>query len=316
MASSTKHKDKHKRRDGAAKGDRKRKDKSRSGGRGKAKGKASNGRAKKKDRRPTADTADRYDLYQRAVNSPETDVDFLVRTYSDLRGREPRHLREDFCGTSNLCAEFLSRSPENTAEGFDLDPEPVEWGKRHNFGRLADGHARMTWHLADVRDTADRAPDVTVAANFSYWIFGTRAELLGYFNSAREDLAKDGIFVIDLYGGPEALTEMEEVREIEDGAFDYIWDQRAWEPGTGRYSTAIHFRFHDGSELENAFTYEWRFWHLTELRDVLLDAGFTRVSSYFEGTDPEDETSGDGDFKPDPVGENCDAWIGYLVAEK
>lgn len=270
---------------------------------------------KKKDRKLSAATSDRYDLYQRSVNSPETDVDFLIETFKTLRRRRPRHLREDFCGTSNLAAEFLKRSRENTAEGFDLDPEPVEWGKRRNFARLRDGHSRMTWHIRDVRNPADRRPDVTVAANFSYWCFRTRAELLAYFRSAREDLAPDGIFVIDLYGGPEALAEMEEVRDI-DGDFDYVWDQKGWEPGTGIYRTAIHFRFPDGSELENAFEYVWRFWHLTELRDVLHDAGFRKVTTYFEGTDPDDEEEGDGIFKPDPVGENCEAWIGYLVSEK
>ena len=273
-------------------------------------------RPRKKLPKLTAATADRYDLYQRSVNSPESDVSFLVETFRDLRGRAPRHLREDFCGTANLCAEFLSRDPKATAEGFDLDPEPMGWGRAHNFARLGAGARRMTWHQADVRNRSNRRPDVTIAANFSYWCFHERSDLVEYFRTVRDDLARDGLFVIDLYGGPEALSEIEEVREIEDGAFDYVWDQRKWEPGTGRYSTAIHFRFPDGTELREAFTYDWRFWHLTELRDVLSDAGFRKVSPYFEGTDPDDGTSGDGIFKYDPVGENCDAWIAYLVAER
>lgn len=271
---------------------------------------------RKKDRKLNAKNADRYDLYQRAVNSPETDVDFLTRTFQELRGRELRHLREDFCGTANLCAEFLGRDERNTAEGFDLDPEPMEWGRQHNFAKLGPGADRMTWHLADVRSRSDRRPEVTTAANFSYWCFQTRKEMLDYFAHIREDLADDGLFVLDMYGGPEAYTEMEEIREIDGGAFEYVWDQRGWEPGTGKYETAIHFRFRDGSELHEAFKYVWRFWYLTELRDVLIDAGFQRVSTYFEGDDPDDEEEGDGEFKFDPVGDNCEAWIGYLVAEK
>lgn len=271
--------------------------------------------ARKKDRRLSAGTANRFDLYQRSVNSPETDVDFLIEAYETIRGRKPSHLREDFCGTANLAAEFLARDPKNTVEGFDLDPEPMKWGKGHNFGRVEDRDARMTWHEKDVRSPADKAPDVTIAANFSYWGFKEREELLGYLRSAHEDLAQDGIMVMDLYGGPEALNEMEEVRDI-DGAFDYIWDQKIWEPGTGRYQCSIHFRFRDGSEMTDAFTYDWRFWHLTELRDILLEAGFSKVTCYFEGTDPDDETEGDGIFTPDPVGENCDAWLAYLVSEK
>ncbi len=281
----------------------------------KGKQKKKHRKGRKKDRKLTAKTADRYDLYQRSVNSPETDVDFLTKVFEDLCGRPLRRLREDFCGTGALAAEFISRHEENRVEGFDLDPEPVEWGKKHNFERLGEAAARMNWHLADVRTPADSPPELTIAANFSYWCFKTREELLSYFRSVRSDLTEDGLFVVDLYGGPEALTEMEEVRDI-DGAFEYVWDQQSWEPGTGNYHTCIHFRFRDGSELTDAFVYDWRFWNLTELRDVLIDAGFARATSYFEGTDPDDETSGDGNFEPDPVGENCEAWIGYLVAEK
>lgn len=273
-------------------------------------------KAKKKDRGLSAGTADRLELYQRSVNSPETDVDFVTRTFEALRGRPLRQLREDFCGTAAFAAEFLTRHPENRAEGFDLDPEPCEWGRRNNFAPKGSEVAeRMTWHLADVRGPADTPPEATIAFNFSYWCFKERAELVGYFRAVREDLADDGVFFIDLFGGPDALIEQEEIRDI-DGAFDYVWDQKSWEPGTGEYQTAIHFRFKDGSEIEGAFEYDWRFWNLTELRDALLDAGFSTAESYFEGTDPDDPDEGDGEFEVDPIGENCEAWLGYLVAKK
>ena len=203
-----------------------------------------------------------------------------------------RHIREDFCGTAALAAEFLKRDPKNTAEGFDLDPDPIEWGKQRNFGKVEDADSRMKFHLKDVRSPADKRPDLTCAQNFSYWCFHTRAELLTYFKSVHADLADDGLFVVDLYGGPEALSELEEEREIDGGAFTYVWDQKEYLPGSGEYNTAIHFRFNDGSEWENAFEYHWRFWHLTELRDVLYEVGFSEVRPYFEGTDEDDEEEG------------------------
>lgn len=287
----------------------KRKDKAQSGAKAKGKGKS-------KPPKDTAATADRYDLYQRAVNSPEADVDFLVKVYGQLRdGRRPRHLREDFCGTANLAAEWLKRGPEMTAEGFDLDPEPIEWGKRANFASVPDGIDRMEFHVADVRSRASVRPDITTAPNFSYWCFRTREEMKAYFRSAFEDLAQGGLFVLDVYGGPESIVEMEEQRDI-DGKFTYVWDQREYWPGTGEYHTAIHFRFKDGTELRDAFQYVWRFWHLTELKDILSEVGFKTVGNYFEGTDPEDEEAGDGVFELDEKGENCQAWIGYIVAAK
>ena len=50
------------------------------------------------------------------------------------------------------------------------------------------------------------------------------------------------------HGGSEAAEGMEEERKIEEG-FTYVWDQRSFDPASGDYRTAIHFRFKDGSEL-------------------------------------------------------------------
>ena len=183
---------------------------------------------KKKDRRLNRKSADRLDLYQRSVNSPETDVDFVVEQYEALRGRPMKHFREDFCGTAAMAAEFIKRDESHTAEGFDLDPEPVAWGKNRNFSKIEGWEERMTFHLADVRNPADKKPDLTCAQNFSYWYFKERSELLGYFKSVFADLADDGLFVIDLYGGPEAMNELEEEREIDGGAFTYVWDQKEY----------------------------------------------------------------------------------------
>ncbi|MBL6722150.1 MAG: class I SAM-dependent methyltransferase [Planctomycetes bacterium] len=294
-----------------------------------SKGKSKNkGKAKQKDKakkrkdkkarkaRLTAEGADRHDLYQRSVNSPETDVDFTMRVFQDLRGRPLRRLREDFCGTAALAAEFLSRDPQHRAEGFDLDPLPIEWGKERNFGRVDDGLARMDFQLRDVREPSSQAPDMTLAQNFSYFCFKTRKELLGYFRAVHANLAVDGVFQMDLYGGPDSMVEQQEERDIEDGAFTYVWDQKEYWPATGEYRCAIHFRFRDGTELTDAFEYEWRLWTLPELKDILAEAGFKETRTYFEGTDPEDEESGNGEFEEDPRGENCLAWIGYLVSLK
>jgi SAM-dependent methyltransferase len=267
--------------------------------------------------RYTAATADKYELYQKAVQSPETDVDFLSETYEKLVGRPPRHLREDFCGTALICCEWVTRGEDRTAEGYDLDPEPIEWGKQHNRAKVRKLGAedRITIYQEDARAPGRKAPDVRVAQNFSYWIFHERAELLEYFRIARESLAEDGIFVIDLYGGTEGTVEMEEERKIE-GGFTYVWDQDEYFPGTAEFFCKIHFRFRDGSELRNAFEYAWRRWGMAELKDLLREAGFSDVQSYFEGDDEDDPEEGNGVFEPDPRGENCESWISYLVSRK
>lgn len=270
-------------------------------------------RRKRRASRFTAATADRHELYQLAVQSADTDVRFHRRVFKKLRGREPLHYREDFCGTGLLSSEWIQLSPRHTAEGFDIDPEPVAWGLAHNLEPLGEVARRYTVHLKDVRAPGRRRPDVRVAQNFSYYCFRERNALLDYFRAAREHLADDGIFFIDLYGGSESGDTMEETTRCR--GFDYVWNQASYFPGTGEYVCHIHFRFPDGTEMRRAFTYHWRKWSLVELKDLLLDAGFARVIPYFEGT-AKDGSSGDGNFRPGVRGEHCPAWIAYLVALK
>lgn len=274
-------------------------------------------RARKKGGKPrwryTAATADKYDLYQKAVQSPEEDVPFLDRVYKSFRGKRALRFREDFCGTGLLSSHWIRQSPRHTAEGFDLDPEPVAWGLAHHFEDLGPVAQRYSVHLKDVCEPSFVPPDLRVAQNFSYCVFRERREMLAYLRAAHEDLAEDGIYVLDLHGGPDATEEIEEVRRL--GGFQYVWDQAGFWPGTGEYLCHIHFRFPDGTCLERAFTYRWRLWYLTELKDLLLEAGFERVFSYFEGTD-ENGVDGNGIFRKGLRGENCASWIAYLAAVK
>jgi hypothetical protein len=272
--------------------------------------------AKKRAKRValTAATADAMDLYQRAVQSPETDAAFLARVFKQLRGRQARHMREDFCGTGYLMAAWLKRHRDNTTEGFDIDPDPVAWGLANNFEDLEDAAERAAIHLKDVREPSHRQPDVRTAPNFSWMIFTERSVMLDYFRSAYQDLVEDGLFILDIYGGPEAFEEMEEVRKVE-GGFTYVWDQKSYEPASGAYHCRIHFRFKDGTELRNVFDYKWRLWTLPEVVDILREAGFSQVDTWWEGTD-EDGVSGNGVFKRSAKGENCPAWVTYIVAQR
>ena len=165
-----------------------------------------------------------------------------------------------------------------------------------------------------MREPSHQPPDVRCALNFSYSIFKTRAEMLGYFRAAHADLAQDGIFVIDIHGGPDAMEETEEERDIDEG-FTYVWDQEQFWPATGDYKCHIHFEFKDGTRIHRAFTYDWRMWTIPELVDCLRDAGFAEIHTYWEGTD-EDGESGDGIFRRKRKGENCESWIAYIVAAK
>jgi len=260
---------------------------------------------------------DRFRLYQLAVQNPVAEIDLIDRIFEERHGRLARALREDFCGTAALCAEWVRRRADNRAWGVDLDPEALDWGRRHNLRPLStEQRARVRLIRGDVLSVKTPRPELVVALNFSYWLLHTRQALLTYFQRVRALLPPTGLLVLDAHGGPESLRLGTETRRIHDplgDGFDYIWERADLDPITGRQRCHIHFRFDDGSSLERAFSYDWRLWTLPELRELLDAAGFSRVQVYWQGWDAHDEP--DGWFVPVERGEPDEAWIAYLSAE-
>ncbi len=273
-------------------------------------------RRKLPNRRVTAtmaQRADRFELYQQSVQDVQWEMEFLEKLFRDKRGRMPLSLREDFCGTALAACEWVRRNPHHTAIGVDLDPEVLEWGRRHNLARLTPAQsARLTLLQADVLTVATPAVDMLLAFNFSYWIFKQRPVLREYFQTVRRSLAPDGIFMLDAYGGYDAFREMNERQKF--GRFTYIWEQAEYEPVSGETICHIHFAFPDGSRIRRAFSYHWRLWTLPELREALMEAGFSRASVYLEGWD-EKNNEGNGIYTPVERGEADAAWIAYIAAE-
>ena len=119
------------------------------------------------------------------------------------------------------------------------------------------------------------------------------------------------MFVLDLHGGPEAQQETVEKKTFP--GFKYVWEQGPFNPVDARVTCYIHFEFPDRSRLKRAFVYDWRLWNLMELREILEDAGFSRTSVYWEGTD-EETGEGDGVYTRCDTAENDPSWIAYIVA--
>lgn len=257
--------------------------------------------------------ADRHELYEASVQDVASEVDFMLETYQALRGKTATRFREDFCGTASACCEWVRRGDANTAVGVDLDQPTLDWGHKHRLGKLSRAQqARVMLRNADVIDVETPTVDITGAFNFSYYTFDTRARLRAYFENVYRGLAEDGLFILDAFGGQESMAEMKEKTKLDD--FTYVWDQAAYHPVTGYMRCHIHFHFPDGSKMKRAFTYEWRLWTLPEIRELLGEAGFSRVTVYWEGTDEDGE--GDGIFTPSDTGEADIAWITYIVAER
>jgi hypothetical protein len=267
---------------------------------------------RKKRRKKRAQRADRHDLYEKAVQEPEADIDLVRRIYKNRFARPPRLMREDFCGTAYFAAEWIKRHPENRAWAIDLDPVPLDWGRDRHIAKLEpEQAARVKLIEGNVLDVGHEKVDVTVAFNFSYFLFDTRDALRRYFEKARATLLADGVLVLDAYGGADSMRPSEEPREVED--FTYVWEQHSFDSITHRVRNYIHFEFDDGSQMRRAFRYDWRLWSLPEIREVLAEAGFHSSQVYWEGTDQK-TGEGNGIFRPRESAPEDPAWIAYIAA--
>ncbi len=267
----------------------------------------------KRKKTPLAQSADRHDLYQRSVQNPPADVYFMNKIFRRYRGRKPLSMKEDFCGTAYLSATWVKSNKQRTAIGVDLDQPTLDWGKAHNIDPLKPHQReRVTLVNANVLDITEPKVDVTCALNFSYCVFKTRQELLRYFQIAHKGLNREGMFFCELFGGTEAIVMLEEERDC--GDFVYIWDQDKYNPITNEILCHIHFKMKDRSRVKKAFTYDWRLWTIPEVRETLLEAGFSQVDVWWDPV--EDDPKGDDWYRKTEEEDNQEGWLVYFAALK
>lgn len=266
----------------------------------------------KKNSTQKAVVFDKYALYKKAVQSPENDVIFLQSTYMELKKKAPKKFREDFCGTFALSTEWIKLNPRHEAIGVDLDAEPMAYGQEHYLSQLTpEQRKRMTLLNGNVLDPKLPPADIVAAMNFSYFCFKDRSTMKNYFSNAYKTLNRDGVFLIDIFGGSQCQGPIED--EIKHDGFTYYWDQTDFDPVTNEALFHIHFKV-GGKKIENVFSYDWRMWSIPELKDILREVGFKKIHVYWEGTAK--DGSGNGNFTRTSKGEACESWIAYIVSEK
>ncbi len=261
-----------------------------------------------------AQQADRHMLYQESVQNSEFELDFIDETFEAMTGRKATVMREDFCGTAISSVEWVQRRKENTAIGVDFDQEVLDWGRKHNVSQLNDEEKkRLELIEADVLDVKTQKVDVVQAYNFSYWFFQERATMLRYFKQVRESLVDDGALFLDMFGGSECYQTQKEKRKM-DG-FKYIWEQAEFNAITNELKCHIHFHFPDKSKMKKAFTYTWRVWGARELREILLEAGYSDATVYRQKFDEKTDEALDEYIATDEA-EDYACWLGYIVARR
>jgi cyclopropane fatty-acyl-phospholipid synthase-like methyltransferase len=257
---------------------------------------------------------DKYDLYLNAVQSPDGDVQFYRERYKEFfkAPKKGLTLREDFCGAGAISCEWVKLHKENTAAGLDLDEEPMSYGRKNYIDVLTeDQKRRVTLVKKNVLDRGLPKADISVAVNFSYFIFKDRQVLKDYFVNVYNSLKGKGLFIVDVFGGT-ACTDVAMDRTPCKG-FTYYWEQKNWDPVTNYASFGIHFKY-KGKMYKNLFTYDWRMWSIPEIKEIMIEAGFSETAVYWEGS--KRDGSGNGIFSRVKEGEPCLSWIAYVVGVK
>ena len=264
---------------------------------------------------------DPYTLYEAAVQAVDFDLDFIERVYRRRRRRSFHLFREDFCATAHLAAAWVLRDREHRAWAVDLDPKPLAWCRRHRLPVLREAAHQLRLVQRDVRTVTRPRVDVVAALNFSYWVFKRRADLVAYFRAARRSLRPGGMLVVNAFGGTKSMEELVETRRIPAsravdgspvGRFTYEWEHASFNVVDHHIVCHIHFRFPDGTAMRRAFTYDWRFWTLPEVREAMREAGFPEVETYVEGWD-EAKWVSNGIYRLRKRYENQQGWLAFLV---
>ncbi len=257
----------------------------------------------------TRKTADKHRLYEMSVQDPEQEIEFIDKLFKKRVGRLPLKLREDFCGTSLLCKLWVESAPTRQAVGLDIDKPTLSWADKNNLCDLTKEQRKRVRLLPEnVLTPPKEVFDIIVGLNFSYWCFKDRETLRKYLEGARKNLADDGILLLDAYGGLESQEVMSESRKV--NGFSYVWDQAKFNPIDNSVVNYIHFEFKDGTKWKRAFTYDWRHWSLQEIREILLEAGFSDTKIYWDISDDDE----DSDFRVRERVENQAGWLAFITA--
>ena len=268
----------------------------------------------KKKYKVTAKNADKYKLYEESVQNVDFEIEFYTSMFKKYSKREGRLLREDFSATAKISQEWVKKNKQNVAYAIDLDKKILDYAKEIARTELTqDQGDRVNYIIANSQTYSMSNVDIISACNFSYWVFKSRVELKKYFTNSYKSLAKDGLLILDAFGGYEAHQELEERTKYKD--FTYVWDQHKFNPITNDITCYIHFEFNDKSAIRKAFAYEWRLWSLPEITECLKESGFNNVDIFMQGWDYKKDEETDDFYKT----KECDAdpgWLAYIIASK
>ena len=263
-----------------------------------------------------------HELYEASVQDVDNEIKFGCRVYKKHFKQNPQIIREDFCGTAKLASKWVEINKNNRALAIDVHKPTIDYAIKHNIQTLAKKQQKNINILCDdVLITSVCKVDMIYALNFSFCIFKERLKLLSYFKNVRKGLKKEGVFLLDIYGGTESITsKCDEAREITGFVsnsgftvpdFEYIWDQATYNAINHHTTCHIHFNIPGIKRYSRAFTYDWRLWTIPEIQEIMDEAGFKKSEVYLH--DFNDHGESDEKYCLRKNYPNVEGWIAYIA---
>ena len=151
----------------------------------------------------TLSTEDKYRMYEESVQEASEQAGLFEQFYREIREKKPSVMREDFCGTFLISAEWVKRDPAYSAIALDIDPEPLAYGEHHHWMPLnPEQRDRLRFLKRNVLWGTKTQADLITVCNFSFYCLKQRAQLVQYFKTCLEGLEDDGMLVLEMVGGP------------------------------------------------------------------------------------------------------------------
>lgn len=262
-------------------------------------------------------------FYEQAVQNPPETVSLIKKICREVGEGEYLSLREDFCGTGKIACEWVRSNPDAKAMGIDISAEVLGQAMERHASKLTDKQksrirfveGNVVYSTGIARQENWGTFDVAHAGNFSYNCLKDRNSLREYFRSVASTLRKQGgVFILEGAGGPGFCTEDKEISDVEMSnghTIEYCWHQKKYSQTTGELLAAIHFKTPDGKVMKNAFVYDWRVWTVPELRELLIETGFSKVEVFLDHIGPNDEEL--GYIKVDEIPNDYESYLYCLV---
>lgn len=263
-------------------------------------------------------TTDKHALYLASVQDPISDVGRISDIYFEIFDKEADLLREDFSGTFAISCCWVESHEDRKAIALDIDEEALNYGKTRYLKNMGSDEQSRVKVLKQNSISKTELVDMICTFNFSYCLLHTRSVLVDYLKKANESLNEEGMIIMDIFGGSDSEIPEVQERNIDNNdqiaPFSFEFVREDFNPINRHANYHINFKYEEGTQVLKAFSYHFRMWSITELRDCLEEAGFSKTLVYWEDFDK--EGFGSGEFTQTEKELNSINWNAYVVGVK